>query len=87
MILVIDCGNTNTVFALYSYSKKIEQCGCWRINNDTKRTADMYYPWLLQMLDLSNFKIKDITGICIASVVPESLFNIKSLIRKYFKIS
>ena len=58
MILVIDCGNTNTVFALYSYSKKIEQCGCWRINNDTKRTADMYYPWLLQMLDLSNFKIK-----------------------------
>ena len=56
MILVIDCGNTNTVFALYSYQNNIVQCGSWRINNDSKRTADMYYPWFLQMLSLSNFK-------------------------------
>ena len=60
MILVIDCGNTNTVFALYSHQKKINQLGCWRINNDSKRTADMYYPWFLQMLSLSNFKPNDI---------------------------
>ena len=86
MILVIDCGNTNTVFALYSLNNNIEQKGCWRINNDSKRTADIYYPWLLQMLNLSNFKVKDIKGICIASVVPETLFNIKHLINKYFKI-
>ena len=86
MILVIDCGNTNTVFALYSHQKKINQLGCWRINNDSKRTADMYYPWFLQMLSLSNFKPNDIIGICIASVVPETLFNIKSFIKKYFNI-
>ena len=84
MILVIDCGNTNTVFALYSHQKKINQLGCWRINNDSKRTADMYYPWFLQMLSLSNFKPNDIIGISIASVVPETLFNIKSFIKKYF---
>ena len=86
MILVIDCGNTNTVFALYSYQNNIVQCGSWRINNDSKRTADMYYPWFLQMLSLSNFKPDDITAICIASVVPETLFNIKSFVKKYFKI-
>ena len=86
MILVIDCGNTNTVFALYSYQNNIVQCGSWRINNDSKRTADMYYPWFLQMLSLSNFKPADITAICIASVVPETLFNIKSFVKKYFKI-
>ncbi len=86
MILAIDCGNTNTVFALYSYNKDIRQESCWRINNDSKRTDDIYYPWLLQMLNLSNFGLKDITGVCIASVVPETLLNIKSLIKKYFKV-
>ena len=86
MILAIDCGNTNTVFALYSYNKNIRQESCWRINNDSKRTDDIYYPWLLQMLNLSNFGLKDITGVCIASVVPETLLNIKSLIKKYFEL-
>ena len=86
MILAIDCGNTNTVFALYSYNKNIRQESCWRINNDSKRTDDIYYPWLLQMLNLSNFGLKDITGVCIASVVPETLLNIKSLIKKYFNV-
>ena len=86
MILAIDCGNTNTVFALYSYNKDIRQEGCWRINNNSKRTADIYYPWLLQMLNLSKFEFKDITGVCIASVVPETLLNIKFLIKNYFKV-
>ncbi len=86
MILAIDCGNTNTVFALYDYSKKIQKLTSWRINNDPKRTADLYYPWLLQMFQLSKFDIKNVTGISIASVVPETLINIKSLIKNYFNV-
>ncbi len=87
MILAIDCGNTNTVFALYTYNEKINQLANWRINNDSKRTADMYYSWLLQMFKISNFKIENVTGISIASVVPETLINIKSLIKKYFDVN
>ena len=87
MILAIDCGNTNTVFALYSFKNGIKQECCWRINNNSKRTADSYFPWLLQMLTLSDIKIDNITGVCIASVVTETLFNIKNLIRKYIKIN
>ncbi|MDC1357261.1 type III pantothenate kinase [Pseudomonadota bacterium] len=87
MILAIDCGNTNTVFALYSFKNGIKQECCWRINNNSKRTADSYFPWLLQMLTLSNIKIDNITGVCIASVVTETLFNIKNLIIKYIKIN
>ena len=83
MILTIDCGNTNTVFALYSYHKAVKKEGCWRIYNNPKRTADSYYPWLIQMLKSSNFSITDISGVSVASVVPETLFNIKSLIYKY----
>ena len=78
MILAIDCGNTNTVFALYTSNKKVKQLTSWRINNDPKRTADSYYPWLLKMFKISNFDIKSITGVSIASVVPETLLNIKS---------
>ena len=85
MILTIDCGNTNTVFALYSYKKNIIQEGCWRINNDSKRTADLYYPWLLQMLQISNFDIQKISGVCIASVVPETLLNVKGFIKNTYK--
>ena len=86
MILAIDCGNTNTVFALYTTNKKVKQLTCWRINNDPKRTADSYYPWLLKMFKISNFDIKIITGVSIASVVPETLLNIKSLTKKYLNI-
>ena len=86
MILTIDCGNTNTVFALYSYKKIIKQQGCWRISNNPKRTADSYYSWLIQLLRSLKFDISDISGVVIASVVPESLFNIKSLIYKYIDI-
>ena len=86
MILTIDCGNTNTVFALYSYKKVIKQQGCWRIYNNPKRTADSYYSWLIQILRSSNFDISHISGVSVASVVPETLFNIKSLIYKYINI-
>ena len=86
MILTIDCGNTNTVFALYSYKKIIKQQGCWRISNNPKRTADSYYSWLVQLLRSLKYDISDISGVVIASVVPESLFNIKSLIYKYIDV-
>ena len=76
-------------FLLYILIKiNIVQTGSWRINNDSKRTADMYYPMAFANAKICQIlNLKDITGICIASVVPESLFNIKSLIRKYFKVS
>jgi type III pantothenate kinase len=87
MILAIDCGNTNTVFALYTLNNQINQLTSWRINNDSKRTADLYYPWLLKMFEISKFDITSVKGVSIASVVPETLVNIKSLIKKYFNVN
>tara|TARA_B100000927_G_scaffold183387_1_gene147632 strand:- start:6 stop:800 length:795 start_codon:yes stop_codon:yes gene_type:complete len=87
MILAIDCGNTNTVFAIYNVDKQINQLTSWRINNDAKRTADLYYSWLLKMFEISKIDITSVTGISIASVVPETLVNIKSLIKKYFNVN
>ncbi len=87
MFLAIDCGNTNTVFALYDYSnKKLKLLNLWRTNSDIKRTSDDYYVWLNQAFSILNLKIGQIKGICIASVVPEVLLNIKIMIKKYLKI-
>ena len=40
MLLLIDCGNTNIVFAIAKNDRIFKK---WRINTDPKRTADEYY--------------------------------------------
>ena len=49
MLLVIDCGNTNTVFALFDGDNKK---GEWRCQTDSRRTADEHGVWLTQLLSL-----------------------------------
>ncbi|MEZ5648314.1 MAG: type III pantothenate kinase [Alphaproteobacteria bacterium] len=84
MLLAIDCGNTNTVFALYDGDKKIDQ---WRCITDDRRTADEYAVWLTQLLSLKNLNLKIITGAVIACVVPTALFGLKSFCERYFTLS
>ena len=38
------------------------------------------------MFEVSKFDIKSVTGVSVASVVPETLLNIKSLIKKYLNV-
>ena len=47
MLLAIDAGNTNVVFALL---KDGEIRARWRIATDPRRTADEYAVWLYQLL-------------------------------------
>ena len=82
MLLAIDCGNTNTVFAVIDGE---EMRGEWRIATDGRRTADEYAVWLTQLLSLHSLKREDIKGAIIATVVPDALFNLQALCRRYFK--
>ena len=43
MLLVIDCGNTNTGFAVFDGDNCI---GKWRTSTNANRTADEYAVWL-----------------------------------------
>ena len=82
MLLAIDSGNTNIVFAVYeAHNKKAE----WRSSSDAKRTSDEYGVWLANLMDREALSSEDITDVIIASVVPETLFSLKSLCRKYYK--
>lgn len=81
MLLTVDCGNTNIVFALYEGET---QRGAWRISTDHRRTADEYGVWLTQLMDLDGLKRQQVSGAIIASVVPDVVFPLKNLVRRYF---
>ena len=67
MLLAIDCGNTNIVFALYDRQTSL---GEWRIETNQGRTADEYTAWLSHLLSLKELSLKMIDDVIIASVVP-----------------
>lgn len=81
MLLAIDSGNTNVVFAVYD-GETLR--GVWRCANDPTRTADEYVVWLSQLMAIKEIPLNEITGCIIASVVPQGLFNLVSLCERYF---
>lgn len=81
MLLAIDSGNTNIVFAVYDGD---ERRGEWRAASDAKRTADEYGVWLNQLMAIDGLARDDITDAIVATVVPETLYSLKTLCRKYF---
>lgn len=83
MLLAIDAGNTNLVFALVDEGGDIR--ARWRIATDPRRTADQYAVWLHQLLELEGYGRGDVTGVIIGTVVPRALHNLEVLSEKYFK--
>ena len=74
MLLAIDCGNTNIVFALFEGR---ESRGEWRIETKQGRTADEYTAWLSHLLSLSDLSLQQIDDVIIASVVPSVTDHLK----------
>jgi type III pantothenate kinase len=83
MLLAIDAGNTNTVFAVFDAEGKV--LGEWRSSSDDERTSDEYGVWLMQLLELDGIERSSVTASIIASVVPATLHSLKTLCRDYFK--
>ena len=81
MLLVIDVGNTNTVFALHSGTDWVSS---WRSATDATRTADDYAVWLGALMRMEELELSHITGCIISSVVPQAKFNFRNLSRRYF---
>lgn len=80
MILCIDCGNTNTVFAVWD--------GCnfqaiFRTSTEHQRTADQYWVWFSQLMEHRQVPIS-IDSVIISSTVPRVVFNLRVLADRYF---
>lgn len=82
MLLAINSNNTNTAFAMWDGA---ELKGSWRTATEGKRTADEYVVWLDHLLALEGQSRRDVEGAIIASVVPETNFNLVTFCRKYCK--
>ena len=82
MLLAIDAGNTNIVFAIYEGAHMRAQ---WRAVTQVSRTADEYAVWLAQLLALEGLAFADLDAAIIATVVPAVLFDLRDLCRKYLK--
>ena len=83
MLLAIDAGNTNLVFALVDGG---EIKARWRIATDPRRTADQYAVWLHQLLELEGYSKADVDAVIIGTVVPRALHNLEVLASKYFHV-
>ncbi|MFQ5773213.1 MAG: type III pantothenate kinase [Kiloniellaceae bacterium] len=82
MLLAIDSGNTNIIFAVYDGADRLR--GSWRASTEAKRTADEYAVWLTQLMALEDLRPADIEGAIIANVVPATMYALRTLCRRYF---
>lgn len=82
MLLVIDVGNTNTVFALHDGSDWISS---WRSSTEPSRTADDHAVWLGTLMRMEGYELSQIDGCIISTVVPQAKFNFRNLSRRYFE--
>jgi len=81
MLLAINSGNTNTVFALFEGD---ELKGVWKAAANHKRTGDEYAVWLTQLMALDGFRREDVDAVIVSNVVPAAAFNLKTLCRRFF---
>ncbi len=81
-IMVIDVGNTNTVFALINKGGIWHK---WRMSTIVNRTADEYETHLKVFLEnINNLELCDVV---ISSVVPAVNYELKSYIENIFNIN
>lgn len=83
MLLAIEQGNTNTLFAVHDGEQWIAQ---WRTATAANRTADEYAVWLTQLLTMRGLELGTLKGCVISSVVPQSIFNLRNLARRYLGV-
>ncbi len=82
MLLAINANNTNFTFALFDG----ETMACeWRVQSSAARTADEHAVWLIQLMALRGLALTAITDMIICTVVPQALFNLRLLGRRYFE--
>lgn len=80
MLLAIDCGNTNTVFAIWDGDEFL--CTL-RTSTHHARTADAYFTWFSTLIKHYGIEA-DITEVIISSTVPRVVFNLRVFADRFF---
>lgn len=82
MLLTVDVGNTNTLFGLYNSAGELLHH--WRIKTDRDRMPDEYGIMVTDFFQYDRCDPADVTGICMASVVPHLTKIFTRMCERYF---
>jgi len=98
MLLAMDVGNSNIVLGLYPAAPEpaapeipgpryaSEIVAQWRISTPESRTTDEFGILFRNLFDLGGYKMADVTGIAISSVVPPLDSALRHVCELFFKI-
>lgn len=67
MLIAIDVGNTQTVMGLFEGEELVDS---WRLSTVRDRTADEYQLFLAGLLRQDGYRLEDVDGVALSSVVP-----------------
>jgi len=81
MLLAIDAGNTNIIFAVYDGTEQVES---WRCKTDSGKTSDEYAAWLFQLFTKSGLSFERIDAAIISSVVPDADDHLRQVCTELF---
>lgn len=81
MIFVLDVGNTNIVLGIYKDNELIVE---WRLSTDQGKTSDEYMIEVAQLFSYNKLSPEDISGVIISSVVPNIMYSLEHMVRKFF---
>jgi type III pantothenate kinase len=81
MLLAIDAGNTNVVFAVFEGDTKR---GSWRIATDARRTSDEYAVWLMALMGMKGLTSGVVDAAILSSVVPAATPHLVRLCEDHF---
>jgi type III pantothenate kinase len=81
LLVLVDVGNTNTVFGVYQGDELVES---FRTSTDKERTADEYGSFLLPLFSRRGIDPASAEAVVISSVVPPLHHTLETLARSYF---
>jgi len=90
-LVLVDVGNTNTVFGIYHPEEGEAREAAWeepiesfRLSTDTERTADEYGALLLPLFTRFGVDPREAEAVVISSVVPPLHLTLDHMSRRYF---
>lgn len=89
MLLAIDVGNSNTVMGLFQPSSENGAASIvadWRITTPHKQTPDELGVLLQTLFAMRGFKMEDVNGVAISSVVPPLDASLRKVSETCFKV-
>ena len=85
MLLAIDVGNTETKLGIFEHGDD-RLVHHWRVNTDSRRTADEYGVFFTQLFATASLPVGRIDAVAIASVVPRLDATLADVCHKYFSV-